>query len=34
MNVREILASSGEKPADLLVLLIEPANITMQSLMP
>jgi len=31
---REILAGSGQKPADLLVLLLEPAVITMQSLAP
>jgi hypothetical protein len=33
-GLREILANSGEKPADLLVLLIEPAVITVQSLAP
>jgi hypothetical protein len=31
-GLREILGNSGEKPADLLVLLIEPAVITAQSL--
>ena len=33
-GLREILASTGAKPADLLVLIIEPAVITMQSLAP
>jgi hypothetical protein len=33
-GLREILASRGEQPADLLVLIIEPAGITVQSLAP
>ena len=33
-GLREILASTGEQPAELLVLIIEPAVISVQSLAP
>ena len=33
-GLREILANTGEEPADLLVLIIEPAVISVQSLAP